>query len=335
MFAGLLSALYYVFVYPFVFMFWLPYYLPTLAMPFYVFSLLSVGGYLIVIAVQNFVCENVPVNLKKKYKAEWALVTGASSGIGKAVVKKLAQQGINVVMVALDDKLLADSVKEMETAFKSLSFVKIGVNLADPDFMKPIEEKTKDLDINLVFNNAGFITTGFFAKTALGRCMANFNCNAGCILPITHHFLNKMLAAERPGLLAYTSSSAGFVPNPLSILYPSTKSFMTFFASSLAAEVKSKGIDVVVVHPSPMATNFFSNSDGLQALDSFKRFAVGPEVIADVVFNSAGRFVIRDQGVITVILRVVTKILDPVLFAELVCRTAHMTGDFDTFGKRE
>jgi hypothetical protein len=80
MFSALLSVLYYVFIYPFVFLFWLPYYFPTLAMPFYVFSLLSVGGYLLIIAIQNFVCENIPVDLKKKYKAEWALVTGASSG---------------------------------------------------------------------------------------------------------------------------------------------------------------------------------------------------------------------------------------------------------------
>jgi len=80
MLTGLLSLLYYVFVYPFVFIFWLPYHVPALAMPLYVISLLSVGGYLLVIAIQNFYCENVPVDLKKKYKAEWALVTGASSG---------------------------------------------------------------------------------------------------------------------------------------------------------------------------------------------------------------------------------------------------------------
>eukprot|EP00730_Choanoeca_flexa_P015441 TRINITY_DN7093_c0_g1_i5.p1 TRINITY_DN7093_c0_g1~~TRINITY_DN7093_c0_g1_i5.p1 ORF type:complete len:354 (+),score=45.55 TRINITY_DN7093_c0_g1_i5:55-1062(+) len=335
MFGGFLSLLYYVTIYPVIFLMYLPYSYPTLAMPIYVASLLSIGLYLLIVAIQNFYCENVPVDLKKKYKADWAIVTGASSGIGKAIVQKLAGQGINVVMAALADDLLDESHKELTDKYPTLKFVKVGVNLADPNFMQDIQRKTEGLDINLVFNNAGFITTGFFAKTSIQRSMANFNCNAGAIIPITHHFLNKILESGRPGLFAYTSSSAGFVPNPLSILYPSTKSFMTFFAASLAAEVKSKGVDVVVVHPSPMATNFFKNSDGLNALEAFKRFAVGPEVIADVVFNSAGRFVIRDQGVITVILRVVTKILDPVLFAQLVCLTAHTTGDYAEFDKRE
>jgi short-subunit dehydrogenase len=197
--------------------------------------------------------------------------------------------------------------------------------------MEPVIAATEDIDVTLVFNNAGFITTGFFHKTPIGRSMANFNCNATAVLPITHHFLAKMIAKGQKGLMAYTSSSAGLVPNPLSVIYPSTKSFLTFFATSLAPEIKSKGVDVVVVHPSPMMTNFFQNSDGMSTLDSFKRFAVGPSVIADVVFNSAGRFVVRDQGLITIILRLVTKILDANIFAELVCRTAHTTGDFKNF----
>ena len=65
------------------------------------------------------------------------------------------------------------------------------------------------------------------------------------------------------GLIAYTSSSASFVPNPLSSLYASTKSFMTLFATSVAGEVHSMGIDVVVVHPSPMDTNFFNEAGSM------------------------------------------------------------------------
>ena len=83
---------------------------------------------------------------------------------------------------------------------------------------------------------------------------------------------------------------------------------------------------MVVVHPSPMMTNFFSNSGGMQTLELFKNFAVGPSVIADVVFNSAGRFVVRDQGLVTILLRILTKALDFNIFAELITRTAHTTG---------
>ncbi|EDQ87662.1 uncharacterized protein MONBRDRAFT_33219 [Monosiga brevicollis MX1] len=285
----------------------LPYHNPKWSMPLYWAALSSIGGYLATIAIQNIVLDLAPVNLKHKYNASWALVTGASSGIGKAMAQKLAAQGINVVLAALGDDLLDNTTAELQAQYPHLKFVKCAVNLAAPDFMDSIVTATEGLDVTLVFNNAGFITTGFFHRTPIGRNNANMACNATCIIPITHYFLNKMIAKGQRGLVAFTSSSAGFVPNPLSILYPSTKSFMTVFATSLAAEIKSKGIDTVVVHPSPMATNFFQNSNGMQALESFKRFAVGPSVIADVVFNSAGRFVVRDQGFITIVLRIVTK----------------------------
>jgi short-subunit dehydrogenase len=335
MFAGLISLLYYLTVYPVKVLFTLPWYMPTLAIPLYWVGLISVGSYLLILALQNFVFENKPVDMKKKYNAEWALVTGASSGIGLAMTEKLAKQGINVVMVAIDDDLLKTSHANMQKSFPALKFRKVGVDLSSPTFMDAVKSATDDLNINLLFNNAGFITTGFFHTTSLKRSMANFECNAGCVLPLTHHFVNKMVERKEKGFVGFTSSSAGFVPSPLSALYPSTKSFLTFFATSLAAEVRSLGIDVVVVHPSPMATNFFKNSGGMQALDAFKQFAVGPGVIADVMFNSAGRFVIRDQGVITVVLRILTKILDPVLFAELVCRTAHLSGDYKHFQQKK
>jgi short-subunit dehydrogenase len=172
---------------------------------------------------------------------------------------------------------------------------------------------------------------GFFSDVPLGRWMANYHCNATCAIPISHHFLNKMMAANRPGLLAYTSSSACLFPNPFSSLYASTKAFLTMFACSVAAEVRSLGIDVVVVHPSPMATNFFKAGEGLAMLMAFKKLAAGPEVIADVLFSSAGRFVVRDQGAVTIFFRFVLKVIDSVFFAELTSWFAHTTGDYKQF----
>ncbi len=99
--------------------------------------------------------------------------------------------------------------------------------------MDEIIKATSDIQVTLVFNNAGFITVGPFSDVELGRSMANMHCNATCILPITHHFVKRMLDANVRGFVAFTSSSAGFVPNPLGVLYASTKAFMTMFATSL------------------------------------------------------------------------------------------------------
>jgi short-subunit dehydrogenase len=310
---------------------------------FYFAGLVSIVTYLFPVLLQVCVfdvLEMTPLknDLKKKYGAEWALVTGASSGIGKAIVEKLCGQGINVVLVALDDKLLAATFAEMQERFPNLQFRKLGCDLSKGPYLEEIQEGTKDLNIQLIFNNAGFITVGMLHKTALGRNLANFECNATASIKLTHHFVNKLTADKQKGLIAYTSSSASFVPNPLSSLYASTKSFMTLFATSVAGEVHSMGIDVVVVHPSPMDTNFFNEAGSMGVLMFFKKhFAAPPSKIADVIFSSAGRFVVRDQGAITIIFRMILKFLDFNFFCDIVARTSHMSDDYnkDHSGKKK
>mmetsp|Transcript_7108 Transcript_7108/g.11201 ORF Transcript_7108/g.11201 Transcript_7108/m.11201 type:complete len:134 (+) Transcript_7108:588-989(+) len=118
--------------------------------------------------------------------------------------------------------------------------------------MEVIKKGTDDVLVSLVFNNAGFITTGMFADVEVERHMANYECNATCAVRITHHFLNKLLDSGSKGLIAFTSSPAGLIPNPFAVLYGSTKAFLTEFAVSLAPEVRYAGVDVCVVHPSPV-----------------------------------------------------------------------------------
>ena len=76
--------------------------------------------------------------------------------------------------------------------------------------MTPIISGTAGIPINLLFNNAGFITAGLFVDVPVARHLANYECNATCTIPITHHFANLMLARAEKGLIAFTSSSAGY-----------------------------------------------------------------------------------------------------------------------------
>jgi hypothetical protein len=95
-------------------------------------------------------------DLKKKYDATWALVTGGSTGIGNAICHELAAQGFNIVVVALGDKFLEPSVAELAKKFPNQKFIAVEANFsAGVDYMPPIIKATKDLDINVVFNNAG------------------------------------------------------------------------------------------------------------------------------------------------------------------------------------
>lgn len=292
-------------------------------------GILSILTYLIAIAVEQLALR-FPQDLAKKYKAKWGLVTGSSSGIGKAIAEKLAGQGISVVLVALDDKMLEDTFQELQKKYPRVEFRKVGVNLAAKDYayMADIKAKTEDLEINLLFNNAGYISTGLFADTDLERLRCNLECNAGCAVPITHHFLRKMIARKAKGLITFTSSASCYLPGPTATLYSPSKAFLTNFATTIAAENHDVGIDVVVIHPSPVNTNFYKNEGpALSSLKTAQKAAASPMNIADQIFASAGRLTVWDQGTTCAAFRVVNKIIDFQIFTEIITRFAFLNGD--------
>ena len=298
-------------------------------------------------------------DLKKKYgedKTKWALVTGThpspstpslpspplstststftttktggSSGIGRAIVEKLASQGLNVVVVAYPDALLDSSVAEYKKAHPTLEFRAVGLNLAGTDFLPALVEATKDIDVSLLFNNAGYIKTGFFTTTPLAAGVANHHCNATSVVQITHHFVSKMQEKGLKGCVTFTSSPAGFMPTPFSVLYGATKCYLTEFAMSLAPEVREDGIDVCVVHPSPVESNFYQGTHSLDALAFFRATATGPQTISNALFRTVGRSCVCDQGYYPPSVRVLTKLVDVNLLADIIARTAHTMKDF-------
>jgi len=269
-------------------------------------------------------------DLKKKYSAEWGLVTGGSSGIGAAIVRKFASQNLNVVVVALENKVLADFIIAIREEFPKLQFREVSVDLSKVDTVLPaIRAATKDIKISIICNNAGFITPGGFGDLPLERQMANYNVNMTASVIITHFYMSQMLEEGRKGLFTFTSSSAGLIPNPMSALYASSKVFLTTFAASLAPEVIEDGIDVLVIHPSPINSNFYSNAGKMSALLMAQKLSSPPSVIADTITRCAGHVVVADQGAITVIMKLLlVKILDWNIFAEIMKIAIPFNGDY-------
>lgn len=282
-----------------------------------------------------------PQDFRTKYDAKWAVVTGSSSGIGKAIAERLAQQGINVVLVALPGELLDGAYQELSKKYGAVEFRKVGVNLGQQggDYLNDIIKSTNDIDVNLLFNNAGFMLTGFFDSTDLDKQMLNMECNATSVVRLTHHFVNKMTSKGLRGGIVFTSSAAMCQPTPFTVLYSATKAFVSVFAAGIAGEVKSKGIDVMAVHPSPVNTNFYTGGGNpvtiakLDALDFFKRFVVEPETLPDRIFASLGYVTWLDIGLTAYGFRMMMKLFDYNAFAFLISNFAHTMSDFKRHAK--
>lgn len=269
-------------------------------------------------------------DLKKKYNAKWGIVTGASTGIGRSIVEKLASQEINVVLVALEDDFLKNFFSEIKKKYPKLQFRSVGVDLSKDGYMDAIIKATDDIPVSLVFNNAGYIVGGVFADMALEKSINNMNVNATASVKVTHHFLNKMTDAGLKGCVIFTSSPAGYFPNPCTSMYASTKTFITRFAQSIAGETKAVGIDVLVVHPSPVNTNFYKgeNVNKVDTLNSFKKLATTPDTIASVMFSSVGRTVVRDQGWTTFWFKLLSQFIDVNFISWLAQYVVPYTGDY-------
>lgn len=215
-----------------------------------------------------------------------------------------------MVLVALDEPLLDSTFAELKQQFPKQQFRKVGANLGKDGYLEGIAKQTDDIDIQLVFCNAGYMITGFFHNRKLEELMANLHCNAISAVQLTHHYVRKMVDKKLPGCVVFTSSAAAALPSPFSVQYAATKSFISAFGASLSPEIKPLGIDTLVFHPSPVASRFYDKAHKIDALEFFKQFAVSPDDLPDQVFASIGRTVWRDIGPTALAFRSVMKILD-------------------------
>lgn len=186
----------------------------------------------------------------------WALVTGASSGIGKAFSEQLAAQGFNLVLVARRKEALELLADEL-TRVHQISVKVIAGDLTTLDFISHIESFTHSLDIGLLINNAGFALTGNFLDHSLADQLSLLHLNCRAPLMLAHIFGKRMCQKERGGMI-HVSSASAFLPMPFWANYSASKVYGLYLAEALGFELKDKGIEVLALCPGATRTGFSS-----------------------------------------------------------------------------
>ncbi|XP_053574299.1 very-long-chain 3-oxoacyl-CoA reductase isoform X2 [Bombina bombina] len=193
----------------------------------------------------------------KKY-GDWAVVTGATDGIGKAYAEELARRGLNIVLISRTLEKLQKVSKEIEKqSGRKTKVIQVDFTKGS-EIYKPIEEGLKGLDIGILVNNVGMATGSriqFLSIPDLKQQLADIiNCNITSVVQMTRIVLPKMVEKKK-GLIINVSSEAGTRPYPMLTVYSATKVFVDYFSRGIHAEYKSKGITVQCVMPLMVSTN--------------------------------------------------------------------------------
>jgi uncharacterized protein len=185
------------------------------------------------------------------------LITGASSGIGAAFARKLAARGRNVLLVARSEDKLIALCNELGR-LTSIRAQYLALDLTKPDDRLQLFEETKrrELEIDMLINNAGFGSMGDFLKLDLERETEMIELNITALVELTQRFLGPMRERQR-GTIINVASTAGFQPVPYMATYAATKAFVLSFSEALWDENRMHGIHVMALCPGVTETNFF------------------------------------------------------------------------------
>lgn len=186
---------------------------------------------------------------------ELAVVTGASSGIGRALARRLVERGYDVVMVAEDDEL-ATAASALDSAPPSVTAVR--ADLATGEGVGRLQEALAELGrpVDVAVLNAGIAHGGAFAHSDLEQDLRLVDLNCRSTVHLAKLLLSPMVA-RGTGRLLFTSSIAAVAPGPWNAAYAASKAFVHSFAEALRAEVRGTGVSVTTLLPGPTDTEVF------------------------------------------------------------------------------
>ena len=182
-----------------------------------------------------------------------ALVTGASSGIGRDIARELAKRNIDLIIVSRDEEKL----NQVKNSISNVNVDVIAKDLSNTENCKELYEQVKDEQIDILINNAGFGVFGEFTESSLEKEVNMINTNVVAMHVLTKLFLKDMKQKEK-GYILNVASIAGFMPGPLMASYYASKAYVVRLTQALREELnKEKShVKLSVLCPGPVNTNF-------------------------------------------------------------------------------
>lgn len=209
-----------------------------------------------------------------------ALITGASSGIGKALAAEFAKDGYDLVLCARSVGKMQALADELAQGFSTRVTV-IGADLETNDGAQRLhtEVKSRNISISALVNNAGYGCFGEFKDSALAQELAMMQLNMNTVVVLTKLFIPDLIANK--GKILNTASTAAFQPGPYMAVYYATKAFVLSFSEAIGAELAPLGVTVTALCPGPTASGFQDKADmQTSALVKGKKLPTSDEVAA-------------------------------------------------------
>ena len=190
-----------------------------------------------------------------RYQDRWAVVTGASSGLGRGLADRLADRGMSLVLTGRNAARLEDAAREIRLAAPQVRVETVAADLATRSGVSALLDHVGHRPIEVLVNNAGFGSYGLFVASDADREADEVAVDVSAVVTLARAFLPGMLARGSGGILNVASTIA-FQPAPYQAVYGASKAFVLSFSAALWAEARAAGVAVTALCPGPTRTGF-------------------------------------------------------------------------------
>lgn len=218
--------------------------------------------------------------LKSSY-GEWALITGASSGIGLELARQLADAGLNLIIHSRH----LEQLEELRKLLQAVSDIEIRVvasDISEAEGIDRIIQAARGLNLGLLIVSAGYGTSGNFIDGSIHAETNMLRVNCEALLSLTHHYSRQFEQQKRGGIILM-SSMVAFQGTPYAANYAATKAYVQTLAEGLAEELRPLGVDVLAAAPGPVESGFSRRANMNMSM------SMKPEQIGIPILKALGR----------------------------------------------